>query len=198
MFSSASSGSETLSDSDTSSLTTALFKRHLAANSSEDSSSNPRFTEVHDSSEDDGSSENKYDDEDHHRSPIAVDADTESSVGSQQEERDEDFQDAGPQTNKLLKKMYGLGFSSSEDDESEDWANIGIRVEPEVRRRKSDETLRSASVVSKASTAFRDISDPTEPVLLATAVASAEDEEYEADPNDDADDEGSRTRRSKT
>lgn len=88
--------------------------------------------------------------------------------------------------------MYGLGYSGSEDETTEDWANVGIRVEPDLRRRVSEETLRSAS---NASRAFRDISDPADPVLLATAVASLKvDDDDEAGNNADADDEGSRVR----
>lgn len=159
-----------MSDSSTSNLTTALFNRHVGNSSEESSGSAARFTELVDSSEDDG----KETTESAHES---------ESVSSQHDERDDDFADAGPQTNKLLQKMYGLVVESDHEiEEAEDWASVGVDVEP--KRRTSQETLRS-----------QDVSEHFYTPNGSAAASLRTVDIHEADGDVEADDEGSRIRR---
>lgn len=175
VFSSASSGSDSYSDSTDSSFQAGLLNgrgsrnRHRSPSTGSGSDKSSRFQELPDSSEDE-----KQD------GPSG-----ESSEVASADDRDEiegDFEGAGPQANKLLKKMYGVGAHSDdeEEDHEQDWASVGVRVEPRaVGRKKSDETLRWEGLSTQ------------EQVEEATrAEKKRVKEERAANGDEDADDEG--------
>lgn len=144
VFSSASSGSDSYSDSTDSSSRGLPFTRLQAggrhspsSNSGSGSGSNPRFTELPDSSEDET------------KPTTTTGESSEVASASAADEIEGDFEGAGPQANQLLKKMYGMGVHSDDEGEGEveeaerDWSSVGVDVDPRgVERRKSDETLR--------------------------------------------------------
>lgn len=180
VFSSASSGSDSYSDSTDSSFQPGLLSsrgnrnRYRSPSTGSGSDSSPRFQELADSSEDE-----KQD------GPSG-----ESSEVASADDRDEiegDFEGAGPQANKLLKKMYGVGAHSDDEDEDheQDWASVGVHVEPRAAgRRKSDETLRWEGLSNK------------EQVEEATqAEKKRVKEEKAANGDEDADDEGEKVPR---
>ncbi|KAK4057410.1 hypothetical protein OIO90_001479 [Microbotryomycetes sp. JL221] len=191
VFSSASSGTESYSSSTEDSFLTGLERLGLDYNpgsttttttttsSSDDghngqppdrikrqrSKTTPRFEELTMSSEED-----EFDESNDNNNSNNNNLDVDESVETNENHLIEgDFENAGPQTNALLKKMYGVGKKSDDDDDDQDrdqdynndvqdWNQIGIHVEPvsidqqdrgggsNLQRSNSEATLRSGMI----------------------------------------------------
>ncbi|KAM0786898.1 hypothetical protein ACM66B_002322 [Microbotryomycetes sp. NB124-2] len=161
-FSSASSGTESYSSS-TDSFANGLDRLILGQDSSEDSNSHQdyaRFTELPASSEDDESLAPHSSSGSGGVTGTGQGGSADADSVDASDEVDGDFENAGPQTNALLKRMYGHGRRSDDEDEDDNvaatWSQVGVTVEPDkdgvllpgassLKRAKSDATLRHGS-----------------------------------------------------
>ncbi|KAK4052796.1 hypothetical protein OIV83_002083 [Microbotryomycetes sp. JL201] len=194
VFSSASSGSESYSSS-TDSIMNGVDRLVLGRDSSEESSSQhdvSRFTELPASSEDD-------EQEQHSSSGGGQSASADAESADASDEIDGDFENAGPQTNALLKRMYGHGRRSDEEDEDENedvaaaWRQVGVDVEGRdkpipnttLQRTKSDATLRHGSFPRRRERTANQANMSNDNVNSVHSMLSDPEHGTEADDEDD-------------